>query len=93
MKRSDLSRSVQVQFKRMRSVDADDMLDAIIGAIIEGVAAGDRVEIRGFGTFQPRPRAAKDGYDPRTGGRLNLAPGRTILFRPSPELTKKMTES
>ena len=90
MKRSDLIRSVQVQFKNMRESDAMAMLDTVTDEIKNAVADGNRIEIRGFGTFQPRHRAPKNGYNPSTGETVFLAANRTILFKPSRELTKKM---
>ncbi|MBR5625481.1 MAG: integration host factor subunit beta [Alphaproteobacteria bacterium] len=90
MKRSDIVRSMQVKFKRMRPKDAAAILDTISDHMIESVANGDRIEIRGFGTFQPRARATKIGYNPSTGEPMPLPASTTILFKPSRELTKKM---
>lgn len=90
MKRSDIIRTIQVQFNRMRTNDAAAILDAVSDYAIESVANGNRIEIRGFGTFQPRTRAAKVGYNPNSGEKMTLAPGKTVLFKPSRELTKKM---
>ncbi len=90
MKRSDIIRTLQVQFKHMRAKDAMLMLDAVVDEMKDAVANGDRIEIRGFGTFQPRIRATKNGYNPSTGETIYLPAGRTILFKPSRELTKKM---
>jgi len=90
MKRSDIVRSIQVQFKHMRVADASAILDTVAEHMIEAVAAGDRIEVRGFGTFQPRARATKIGYNPCTGQPMHLEAGTTILFKPSRELTKKM---
>lgn len=90
MKRSDIIRTVQVQFKRMRTKDAAAVLDAVSDAMIDAIAAGNRIEIRGFGTFQPRPRATKVGYNPVTGQPMHLPANTTILFKPSRELIKKM---
>ena len=90
MKRSDIVRSIQVQFKHMRGTDAAAMVDAVTEQMIDAVARGDRIEIRGFGTFQPRHRAPKVGYNPCTGQPMPLAAGKTILFKPSRELTKKI---
>jgi integration host factor subunit beta len=92
MKRSDIIRSIQVKFKRMRVSDAAALTDRLIEDITIAIARGDRIEIRGFGVFMPRARAAKSGYNPRTGAPMALPPGRTILFRPSPELTRQMNE-
>lgn len=90
MKRSDIIRTIQVQFRHMRASDAAAVLDTVSDSMIDFVANGDRIEIRGFGTFQPRPRATKVGYNPVTGLPMHLPANTTILFKPSRELTKKM---
>lgn len=90
MKRSDVVRTIQVQYKRMRASDAMAMLDTVVEEIKSSVAHGDKIEIRGFGTFQPRTRATKNGYNPSTGETMFLPSNKTILFKPSRELTKKM---
>lgn len=90
MKKSDLIRSIQVQFKHIRANDAAVMLDSVIADLIRGVAAGDRVEIRGFGIFIPRIRVAKTAFNPRTGQPMQLSAGKTILFKPSTILTQNM---
>ena len=90
MKRSDVIRTIQVQFKHMRTNDAAAMLDTVANTMIDAVANGDRIEIRGFGTFQPRKRAPKMGYNPSTGKPQAIAANTTVLFKPSRELTKQM---
>ena len=90
MKRSDIIRTIHVQFRRMRAKDAAAILDTVSDSMIDFIADGDRIEIRGFGTFQPRPRATKVGYNPVTGQPMHLPANTTILFKPSRELTKKM---
>ena len=76
----------------MRASDAMAMLDAVVDEMKNAVANDDRIEIRGFGTFQSRVRATKNGYNPSTGDIVYLPAGKTILFKPSRELTKKMNE-
>lgn len=90
MKRSDIIRSIQVNFKNMRTAEAAEMLDCVADHIIDSVATGNRIEVRGFGTFQPRARATKIGYNPCTGQPMKLEASTTILFKPSRELTKRM---
>lgn len=90
MKRSDIIRTIQVQFKNMRNSDAMAMLDTVMDDVMQAIARNDRIEIRGFGTFQSRMRATKTGYNPSTGATMHLDANRTILFKPSRELTKKM---
>ena len=90
MKRSDIIRTIQVQFKHMRTKDAEAILDTVMDEMISSVANNNRIEIRGFGSFQPRIRSAKNGYNPTTGETRLLPAGKTILFKPSRDLTKKM---
>lgn len=90
MKRSDVIRTIQVQFKNMRTTDAMAMVDCVMDEMINAIADDNRIEIRGFGTFQPRSRASKKVYNPTNGQTKVLPAGKTILFKPSRELTKKM---
>ncbi len=90
MKRSDIVRSIQIQFNRMTEKDAAAILDSVANKIKDSVAAGDKIEIRGFGTIQSRDRAPKMGYNPTNDQPMFLDAGKTILFKPSRELTKQM---
>lgn len=67
-------------------------MDTVTDCLTDAVTNGDRVEIRGFGTFQSRNRAPKTTRNPRTGKTMTLPGRRGVLFRPSPELTKQMNE-
>ena len=90
MKRSDIIRTVQVQFKNMRTSDATVVLDTVVNEMINAIANDDRIEIRGFGSFQPRKHSPKNGYNPTTGETMLVPAGKTVLFKPSRDLTKKM---
>ena len=90
MKRSDIIRTIQVQFKNMRASDATIVLDTVIDKMKTAIKNDDRIEIRGFGSFQSRKRAPKNGYNPTTGKTMILPGGKNILFKPSRDLTKKM---
>lgn len=90
MKRSDIIRTVQVQFKNMRAMDAAKMLDTVVEEMISAIANDNRIEIRGFGSFQVRKHSTKNGYNPTTGETMIVPAGRTVLFKPSRDLTKKM---
>ena len=49
--------------------DADAAVSAVLGAITDALKAGDKIQLVGFGTFEVRNRAAKQGRNPRTGDR------------------------
>ena len=90
MKRSDIIRTIQVQFKNMRSNDASKMLDAVVQEMITAVAKDNRIEIRGLGSFQSRRHSPKNGYNPTTGKTMLVPAGKTVLFKPGRDLTNKM---
>jgi DNA-binding protein HU-beta len=52
--------------------EADAVLTAAIEAIMEAVAAGEKVTLVGFGTFEPRQRAAREGRNPQTGKAIKI---------------------
>jgi DNA-binding protein HU-beta len=53
--------------------EADTILSNAIDTIVETVAAGDKVTLVGFGSFEKRDRAAREGRNPKTGESLTLA--------------------
>lgn len=52
--------------------DADAILSATVEVIMEAVAKGDKVTLVGFGTFEPRKRAAREGRNPQTGKTIQI---------------------
>ncbi|MDR3208736.1 MAG: integration host factor subunit beta [Rickettsiales bacterium] len=92
MKRADLIRSVQVQFKNMGERNAAAITDAVFDYLKDSVADGSRVELRGFGIFQPRAHMTKIGFNPKTGKRVAVPAGRSVKFRPSGRLVREMNE-
>jgi DNA-binding protein HU-beta len=56
---------------------ADSAVNATLDAIVIAVAAGDKVQITGFGTFEPRDRAARTARNPQTGAEIAV-PATTV---------------
>jgi DNA-binding protein HU-beta len=53
--------------------DADAIVTAMVEVIMEAVTSGDKVTLVGFGSFEPRDRAAREGRNPKTGETLKIA--------------------
>ena len=49
-------------------------------------AAGERIELRGFGVFSVRARKTGIGRNPRTGTEVSITPGKAVRFKPGKEL-------
>ena len=61
--------------------DAEAALTATIDTIVETVAAGDKIQIVGFGTFEQRQRNARTGCDPRTGNTIEIPASKVPAFK------------
>lgn len=61
--------------------DAEVALKAITDAIAEALAAGEKVALTGFGTFETRERAAREGRNPRTGATIQIPAQKTPAFK------------
>ncbi|NOZ63678.1 MAG: HU family DNA-binding protein [Caldiserica bacterium] len=61
--------------------EAEAAVDAVISAITEALKKGEDVRLVGFGTFQVRKRAAREGRNPRTGATLSIPAKKVPVFK------------
>ena len=61
-------------------------IEAIFEAMKAAMHRGERIELRGFGVFQVKPRKKGIGRNPRTGREVRIPPGKTIRFKPGKNL-------
>ena len=62
--------------------DAEAAVKAVTEAIAEALAAGDKVQLIGFGTYAVKERAAREGRNPKTGEKMTIAASKTPTFTP-----------
>ena len=67
-------------------VQAERAVEALLTALKSSLARGDRIELRGFGVFEVRPRKRGVGRNPRTGEVVPIPPGKTTRFKPGKDL-------
>jgi len=70
----------------MSRKDSEVILEAILDGIARSLIAGDKVEIRGFGSFRIRERQGRIGRNPLTGVRVDVPAKRVPYFKPSKDL-------
>ncbi len=71
--------------------EAGEVVDAALTSILEALRRGEKVEIRGFGTFRTRTRNARTGRNPRSGDRVEV-PAKTVpYFKPSKQLLEAVS--
>ncbi len=73
---------------RITKVSAESAVNGIIGALKNALARGERIELRGFGVFEVKPRKRGIGRNPRTGHEIVIPPGKSTRFRPGKNLSK-----
>ena len=67
-------------------VKAIEAVEAVFEAMKAAMMRGERIELRGFGVFQVKPRKKGIGRNPRTGHKVRIPPGKTIRFKPGKHL-------
>ena len=67
-------------------VKAVEAVEVVFEAMKAAMRKGERIELRGFGVFQVKPRKKGIGRNPRTGREVRIPPGKTIRFKPGKNL-------
>lgn len=66
--------------------DSEVIVDTLFDSVIHALKTGDKVEVRGFGSFRTRQRNSRTGRNPKTGAKVEVAAKRVPFFKPSKEL-------
>jgi DNA-binding protein HU-beta len=64
----------------LKKAQAEAAVNAMNEAIAEALAAGDKVQLIGFGTYEVKTRAARDGRNPKTGETIKIAASKAPAF-------------
>jgi DNA-binding protein HU-beta len=65
---------------------AEMAVETVFDTMKKALSDGDRIELRGFGIFNVRPRKTGIGRNPRTGAEVAIPPGKAVRFKPGKEL-------
>jgi integration host factor subunit beta len=66
--------------------ESETIVETIFESIIDALQKGDKIEIRGFGSFRTRQRRGRIGRNPKTGAKVDVPPKKIPFFKPSKEL-------
>ena len=72
--------------------DSEVIVDTLFDSVIHALKTGDKVEVRGFGSFRTRQRQPRVGRNPKTGARVEVPAKRIPYFKPSKELKDLVNE-
>lgn len=66
--------------------EAADVLQTVLDGVVEAIRDGEKVELRGFGSFRTRTRQARAGRNPRTGAQVKVPSKVVSYFKPGKQL-------
>ena len=72
--------------------DAERLVEIVFESIIETLNQGEKIELRGFGSFRVRERGARRGRNPKTGDPVSIPAKRVPYFKPGKELKELINE-
>src|SRR3981189_2417224 len=85
MTKADLVEEV-IRATELPRKESEAIVETIFDSIIQALQTGDKIEIRGFGSFRTRQRRGRVGRNPKTGAKGEDPPKRIPFFKPSKEL-------
>jgi DNA-binding protein HU-beta len=70
--------------------ETEQLIEAVLASITEGLVKGEKVDLRGFGSFQVSAKKERQGRNPRTGETMTIAARNVAVFKPSKELSSRL---
>lgn len=90
MTKSELIEQLSEEHEILNKKEAETVINLIFDGIGEALASGDRVEIRGFGSFSVRVRDAREARNPKSGELVKIASRKTPFFKTGKELRERV---
>lgn len=90
MIRSELVKKLESENTELKIEEIERIVDLFFNQIIQRLADGGRVELRGFGAFSTRDRDSRKGRNPRTGDSVDVPPKRVPYFKPGKEVRERL---
>ena len=85
MTKADLIEEVS-RLAEVTRKDSEVIVETIFDSVVRALRSGDKIEIRGFGSFRTRQRKPRIGRNPKTGDRVEVPAKKIPFFKPSKEL-------
>lgn len=92
MIRSELVQKISAENSDLRLDEVERIVDIFFDSIVEQLASGGRVELRGFGAFSTRSRDSRTGRNPRTGEAVTVEAKKVPYFKPGKEMRERLND-
>ena len=90
MVKSELVRALNEKLPDSRLDDVELAVNCILAQMSDAIAKGERIEVRGFGSFDLRHRASRIGRNPKSGESLSLPAKARVHFKPEKEMRDRV---
>jgi len=90
MTKSELIEQLSDEHNILNKKEAETVINLIFSGISDALSQGDRVEIRGFGSFSVRERQAREARNPKSGELVKIASRKTPFFKTGKELRQRV---
>lgn len=90
MNKSDLVQHVAERLPNLAAKDVEVIVNTIFDSMTRSLSRGDRIEIRGFGSFEIRVRRPRQGRNPKTGQQVKVGRRVVPFFKVGKELKEKV---
>lgn len=92
MIKSELVQAIAAENPHLYQRDVEHIVNAVLDAITDALARGDRVELRGFGAFSVKNRPARVGRNPRTGAQVHVSEKFVPFFKTGKEMRERLND-
>ena len=89
MTKKDIARAIGLK-TGITALQAQEIVQKTMDAIVAALISERRIELRGFGVFEVKKRAARNGRNPRTGEKVFVPEKLVVTFKPGIELESRM---
>ena len=92
MIKSELVARIAAQNPHLYQRDIENIVNTILGSVVDAMKNGDRVELRGFGAFSVKSRPARTGRNPRTGEKVPVSEKFVPFFKTGKEMRERLND-
>jgi len=92
MIQSELVARIAAQNPHLYQRDIENIVNTILGTVVDAMKNGDRVELRGFGAFSVKSRPARTGRNPRTGEKVPVSEKFVPFFKTGKEMRERLND-
>ncbi len=93
MTKSELIEAVSARVKSFSKKDVEVIVDSLFNSMTESLSRGEKVEIRGFGSFKIKEREGRQGRNPKSGENIFIEPKRVPFFKAGKEIRERINKS